>query len=106
LHAYVCTQRGRWWQAEHWISGVRDHVLALAALRLGHPTSYAKGAHLLPAEVTAPLTAALVRSLDVAELQRALAAAVDALVDELRRCDPRLADRLAPTLQRLAAGSA
>jgi hypothetical protein len=49
LHAYVCLQRGRWWQAEYWISGVRDHVLSLAALRIGHATSYAKGAHLLPA---------------------------------------------------------
>jgi hypothetical protein len=56
--------------------------------------------------VTAPLTAALVRSLDAAELRRALAAAIDALADELQRGDPRLADRLRPTLQRLAAGSA
>jgi hypothetical protein len=104
LHARVCIERGRWWQAEHWISGVRDQVLALAALRLGLPTDYAKGAHLLPAEVTAPLEDALVRSLDEAELRRALEAAVTALELELRRTEPDLAARLRPMLTDLAAG--
>ena len=41
----MCSERRRWWQAEYWSSGVRDQVLALACLRLGHPTSYGKGAH-------------------------------------------------------------
>jgi hypothetical protein len=72
LHARVCIERRRWWQAEYWISAVRDQVIALACVRLGHPASYAKGAHLLPSRVTAPLAAALVRSLDEAELRRAL----------------------------------
>jgi hypothetical protein len=40
----------------------RAGLLALAALRLGHPTAYAKGAHLLPLAVTTPLTATLVRA--------------------------------------------
>ena len=104
LHARICIERGRWWQAEHWISGVRDQVLAMAALRLGHPTAYAKGAHLLPEEVTAPVEDALVRSLDEAELRRALKAAVTALEAELRRTDPDLAARLRPMLTDLAAG--
>jgi hypothetical protein len=104
LRARVCIERGRWWQAEHWISGIRDEVLALAALRLGHPTGYAKGAHLLPAEVTAPLEDALVRSIDEAELRRALKAAVTALDAELARFDPDLAARLRPMLSDLAAG--
>ncbi|WP_225448257.1 hypothetical protein [Streptacidiphilus sp. P02-A3a] len=55
----MCVERQRWWQAEHWVSAVRDQVLALACLRLGHPTGYAKGAHLLPPELTAPLAARL-----------------------------------------------
>jgi hypothetical protein len=56
--------------------------------------------------VTAPLVGALVRELDAAELQRALAVAVDALTGELERSDPRLADRLRPTLRRLVTDSA
>jgi len=93
-HARVCVERGRWWQAEHWISAVRDQVIALACLRLGHPAGYAKGAHLLPAEVTAPLEAALVRSLDEAELRRALRAAAACLADELDRTAAGPAERL------------
>ncbi|GAA2189655.1 hypothetical protein [Micromonospora lupini] len=98
LHAWTSIQRHRWWQAEQWISALRGQVLALACLRLGHPTSYAKGVHLLPPEVTAPLDATLVRALDEAELTRALAAATAALIAELALADAALAARLAPTL--------
>jgi hypothetical protein len=106
LHARSCIERGKPWQAEWLVSGIRDHVLALAALRLGHPTSFAKGADLVPPEVTEPLEAALVRSLEPAELRRALAAAAGAVLAELRRTDPVLADRLGPTIEELALPSA
>ncbi|MBN6056804.1 hypothetical protein JYK22_33060, partial [Nonomuraea sp. RK-328] len=72
LHARISIERGRPWQAEHWISGVRDHVLTLACLRLGLPAAYAKGADRLPAQVTEPLREALVRDLTPEELRRAL----------------------------------
>lgn len=98
LHAWVSIQRCRWWQAEYWISALRGHILALASLRLGHPTNYAKGAHLLPTDVTAPLEAALVRTLTPTELHRAWAAATDALTAELARSDLALADRLRSVL--------
>jgi hypothetical protein len=98
LHARVCLHRRRWWQAEQWIGALRGHLLALACLRLGFPTSYAKGAHLLPADVTAPLNATLVRVLDEAELGRALDAATSALLAELDLVDRALAGQLAPIL--------
>jgi hypothetical protein len=98
LHARICVERRRWWQAEQWISGLRGQVLALACLRLGHPTAHAKGAHLLPPEVTAPLEKALVGSLDEAALRFALAAAAAALVGELDCGEPALAARLGPVL--------
>lgn len=28
---------GRWWQAEYWISAIRNHVITLACLRQGYP---------------------------------------------------------------------
>ena len=104
LHARVCIQRRRWWQAEQWISALRGRILALACLRLGHPTSHAKGAHLLPAEVTASLTGTLVRALDEVELLRALRAATGALTTEIARVDPDLARRLGPVLDAPPAG--
>jgi len=98
LHARTCIERGRPWQAEHWISALRDQVLALACLRLGHPTGYAKGADLLPPELRASLVPALVCSLEEAELRRALAAAAAALAAEVERTDAGLATRLRPIL--------
>lgn len=103
LHTRMCIERGKSWQAEWLISGIRDHVLALACLRLGYPTRYAKGADLLPDELTAPLEATIVRSLDEAELRRAFAAAAAALADELERTDAKLCARLRPMLLDLAA---
>ncbi|HKT02653.1 MAG TPA: nucleotidyltransferase domain-containing protein [Rugosimonospora sp.] len=102
LHAWTCIQRQRWWQAEYWIGALRGQVLALACRRLGHPTGYAKGAHLLPPELTAPLEATLVRALDGAELTRALRAATTAFAEELPRTDPALAARLHPVLTELS----
>ncbi|MEU8421152.1 nucleotidyltransferase domain-containing protein [Micromonospora sp. NPDC048835] len=103
LHARISIERGRYWQAEHWISALRTQTIALACQRLRHPTSYAKGAHLLPPTITGPLETTLVRSLEETELRRALSAAVAALSAELTRTDPTLADRLRPILSDLAA---
>ncbi|GIJ43795.1 hypothetical protein Val02_06810 [Virgisporangium aliadipatigenens] len=98
LHARSAIARGRRWQAEHWIGALRTQTLALACLRLGLPSAYAKGAHLLPAEVTDALGPTLVRSLDDDELRRALRAAAQVLLDEIARTDAPLAQRLRPVL--------
>jgi hypothetical protein len=101
LHARICIERGRTWQAEYWIGALRAELLALGCLRHGYPTAYAKGAHLLPAEITDPLEAALVRSLDTAELNRALDAALAVFAAELERGDSELTGRLGPMLAEL-----
>ena len=105
LHARACIERGKPWQAEYLIGGIRDQVLALACSRLGHTTAYAKGADLLPPDLTAPLEGTLVRSLDEGELWRALAVAADAVAAELERAAPTLAARLRPTLTELTGPS-
>ncbi|MFE3030758.1 hypothetical protein ACFXKY_03835 [Streptomyces canus] len=102
LHARVCLERGRYWQAEHWISALRDHVITLACLRLGHPAAHAKGAHLLPDDLSTALESTLIRSLTVVELHRALGATIDVVTAELERSRPELALRLAPMLAELA----
>ena len=98
LHARAAIERGKPWQAEHWISAVRDHVLSLACVRLGYPARYGKGADLLPAAVLRPLEVTLPSSLAEAELRRTLAAVSGALLDELKRTDASLAERLRPVL--------
>ena len=101
LHARACIARGKPWQAEWLISGVRAHVLALACRRLGYATRFAKGADELPRAATAAVDATLVRSLDERELRRALAAAVNAYVTELRESNAELSARLEPMLSEL-----
>ena len=101
LHTWICLRRQRFWQAEHWISALRDRTITLACMRLGLPGAYAKGAHLLPADLAHSLEATLVRTLDEPELRRAFTAALIVVTGELQRCDPELATRLGPMLSHL-----
>lgn len=102
LHARSSIARGRVWQAEHMISAMRDHVLALACLRHGVPAVQGRGMDSLPREATVAVAPALVRSLDIPELKRAFAAITKALLVETERTDPGLADRLRGPLNELA----
>jgi hypothetical protein len=104
LHARSCIKRGRAWQAEYMISGVRDYTLALACLRHGLPAVQGRGLDGLPDTVTGPVLQTLVRSLDQPELSRAFSAAAECLLSEIAHADQVLAARLAGPLRELAAG--
>jgi hypothetical protein len=82
LHARACIERGRVWQAEHYVGAVRDHALSLACLRAGLPAVQARGYDDLPAEVLGRFEETHVASVEPDGLRRALAASVDALVHE------------------------
>jgi hypothetical protein len=102
LHARTAIERDRLWQAEHWISALRSQVFGLACRRLGFPTAYAKGAHLLPVDFADRMRGTLVRDLDATELRRALSALVAVLQEELQETDILLAAKLAPVLAEVA----
>jgi hypothetical protein len=70
LHVRSSIARGRVWQAEYMLSGMRDQVLALMCLRHGVSAVEARGIDNLPPEATTAVAGALVRSLDAAELMR------------------------------------
>ncbi|HEY6745119.1 MAG TPA: nucleotidyltransferase domain-containing protein [Mycobacteriales bacterium] len=106
LHARSSIARGRVWQAEYMISGLRDYVLALACLRHGLPATQGRGVDSLPPEVSSAVAGALVRSLDLDELARAFRAATDALLGEVERVDAGLARRLAGPLRELSRAGA
>lgn len=80
LHARACIERGRVWQAEHYVGAVRDHALSLACLRLGLPAVQARGYDDLPPRTLARLDAAHVVSVEPEPLREALAASVRALM--------------------------
>jgi hypothetical protein len=80
LHARACIERGRLWQAEHYVGAVRDHALSLACLREGLPAMQARGYDDLPAETLARFADAHVGATEPGALRVALAAAVLALL--------------------------
>ncbi|MFL6021020.1 MAG: nucleotidyltransferase domain-containing protein [Gaiellaceae bacterium] len=84
LHARACIERGRAWQAEHYIGAVRDHALSLACLRRGLPAVQARGYDDLSTDALAGFDGTHVGSLEPEQLRSALSAAVQALVQEGR----------------------
>ena len=103
LHARACLERGRYWQAEYWISAIRDHAMHLACVRRRLDGSYGRDFDALPEEVVEPLRHALVRSLDPEELRRALGSAVTGLLRESDQA-PDVAGAVEPMLLELVRG--
>ena len=82
LHARACIERGRVWQAEHYVGAVRDHALSLACLRAGLPAVQARGYDDLAPETLARFEDTHVGAVEPSALRAALAASVRALVRE------------------------
>jgi hypothetical protein len=101
LHARACIERGRVWQAEHYVGAVRDHALALACLHLGLPPAQARSYDELPSETLARLDGAHVGSLEPGALRAALAASTRALLDAGAEAEVQQADIIAERLAEL-----
>jgi len=107
LHARACIERGRAWQAEHYVGAVRDHGLALACLRSGLVVVQARGYDDRPAETLARFDGTHVASHRPEALRRVLAAAVTALLDTAAGAGLPHADVVADRLAEIAsAGNA
>jgi hypothetical protein len=98
LHARACIERGRVWQAEHYVGAVRDHALSLACLGQGLSPAQARGYDDLSAATLARSEGAHVGGLDRGTLRSALAASVAALLHEAAEARllhaPMVAERL------------
>jgi hypothetical protein len=82
LHARACIERGRMWQAEHYVGAVRDHALSLACLREGRPAAQARSYDDLSAETLTRFEGAHVGAVEPRALRSALATSVLALLRE------------------------
>jgi hypothetical protein len=82
LHARACIERGRVWQAEHYVAAVRDHALSLACLREGTVLAQARGYDDLSTETRSRFAGTHVGALEPHALRGPLAACVGALIDE------------------------
>jgi hypothetical protein len=82
LHARACIERGRAWQAEHYVGALRDHALALACMREGVTVAQARGYDDLSAKTLERFASSHVGATESASLHTALAASMSALLDE------------------------
>jgi hypothetical protein len=101
LHARACIERGRFWQAEHYVGAVRDHALSLACLTQGLPAVQARGYDDLPAETLARFEDTHIGAVEPAALRAALAGSVGALVREGAEAHLPHADAVAQRLAEL-----
>jgi hypothetical protein len=102
LRARFCIERQRFWQAEYWISDLRNTALSIACQRHGLETREGRGFDKLPSEILSLAQLALVRSLDRKNLLWALKAAVELLLHEANDVQP-LASKIEAQLRDLSA---
>jgi hypothetical protein len=102
LRARFCIERGRYWQAEYWISELRDYALSIACRRRGLPARYGRGFDDLPPDERGAFTNALATSLERDELLRALGCAIEGLLREVDEV-LQLAAKVEPQLRMLTA---
>jgi hypothetical protein len=82
LHARACIERGRLWQADHYVSAVRDHALSLACMREGVTFVQARGYDDLSASSRDRFEGCWAASVEPEALRAALAAGVRVLMRE------------------------
>jgi hypothetical protein len=95
LHARACIERGRLWQAEHYVGAVRDHALSLACLRHELPAVQARGYDDLPTDTLAGLDGTHVGSLEPERLRSSLSASMRLLLQEGTEAKVPIADIVA-----------
>ncbi len=107
LRVRFCVARGRVWQAEYWLGELRNCALHLACLRRGLIARQGRAFDELPANVHAAFRDSFARSLEPAELLRALSVALAGLLHEAAQVDAEqvaeTAARVAPRLRELTA---
>ena len=102
LRARFCIERGRYWQAEYWISEARNLALSLACHRRGLPSAHGRGLDDLPGEVRNKFANTFIASLERDELLRTLGLVIDGLLNEVEEVRD-LAAQVEPQLRELTA---
>jgi hypothetical protein len=98
LHACVAANRGKPWQSVYYLQRVRNRTLALASERHGFDADEFAHVDELPATDRDPLLGSLISDLAPTSILQAIDVATRALLEELQRGDPGLADRLSQPL--------
>ncbi len=94
LHANSALRRNKPWQAEYWISALRDHAISMKCIRLGLPSFYAKGADSISNQEMKGMESTLTKSLDLSDLTVNLILITRLLISEIQYHDEKLANEL------------
>ena len=105
LHACVAANRGRRWQSLYYLQRIRTRTLALASERHGYESDELPHVDEVPDDELAALEGSLVPDLEAPTVLDAVDVATRAFLDELRRHDDALAERLSEPLLGLVAAS-
>lgn len=102
LHARSSLERRKLWQAEYFISGMRDYLISMICRRHGLPEKQGRGVDRLPQLEMQKLSSTVIRSIDIKELRRAFAEVLHLSLQEVERTNRKLADQIRPALHQLA----
>ena len=106
VRARICIEREKTWQAEHWISHMRDIAMQLACVKSGLDPAHAREYDRLPSEVLDRAAACLVTSVERTSLMEFLGCSVSFLLEEgqefLREADGDSSRRLTEELRGLS----
>jgi len=94
LHANSAINRDRPWQAEFWLSALRDHIIALKCIHFDLPSAHGRGVDKLPKEETKELEPTLIKSAELSEMRRVLNILSEILIKEVQYHDKKLAEEL------------
>lgn len=100
LRARICIERGRYWQAEYWLSAARDYGLSLACRNRGLVAVHGRGLDDLPTDVRERFRPGLATSLRPDDLLTALGAVIDALLPESAELED-IAAKIEPQMRSL-----
>ena len=103
LHVRSSLARGRILQAEYMLSGMRNHVCELLALRCGVTPHQGRGLDDLPALERDTAAICIPHSLEPSELKRTFHSTMRALLEEVRHVDGEVAIRLSGPLNEIVA---
>ncbi len=102
LHARSSLTRGKLWQAEYFVSALRNQVLALACIRHGLPHRDGRGFDRLPPGVLNPLRGSFAGRLEAEAIHPAFQSVTRAFLIEAGHADAGLARRLQTPLREMA----
>lgn len=94
LHANSALHRGRLWQAEFWISALRDHIITMKCVHHGLQSAHGRGADQLPQSELEELETTLIKALDASQMRVSLNRTAQLLISEIGRSNAVLAESI------------